>query len=322
MAANNIYKRSRRRFIGILSFLLICLGACAALSVCIGQAELSRRIFALRFARVCIGLAAGAGLAACGAVFQAILRNPLSEPYVLGVSSGAGLGAVTAAILFGSAIFLPIPAFLGAIATIFLVYNLSRVGGRIPVQGLLLSGVIINILFSSLILFLISVSRNPVLHDSMWWLLGNLQVFDITLLISAAVTSAAGIAIFMVYSHELDAISIGEEEAIHLGINTEKIKGILFIVTSLVTAMIIAVCGLIGFVGLIVPHICRFLVGPSHRRLIPASAAMGAIFIITSDVVSRTLMPPIEIPVGVVTSIFGAPFFLFLLRRSAGIRQK
>jgi iron complex transport system permease protein len=269
-----------------------------------------------------MGITAGMGLATCGVVFQAILRNPMAEPYILGISSGAGLGAVLGAICLGAALMLPIPAFLGAVFTIFLVYNLSRSGGRIPIQDLLLSGVVVNIMFSSLILFFIATAKNAVLHDSMWWLLGNLQIFDLRLLTVVFVMTAFGFAVFLTYTRELNAISIGEEEAIHLGIDTERVKRNLFLVTSLVTAGLVATCGLIGFAGLIVPHIARMLVGPNHKLLLPASAILGAIFLVLSDILARTIMQPIEIPIGVITSFVGGPFFLFLLRKSRRIQQK
>ncbi|NQU73804.1 MAG: iron ABC transporter permease [Candidatus Omnitrophica bacterium] len=322
MEISKIYKDSRRRTIKISFFLFLILALSFILSIITGPVALSKDIFFLRLIRVLLGIAAGAGLATCGVVFQAILRNPLAEPYILGVSSGGGLGAVLFVTLFGASIFLPIPAFFGAVATIFLVYNLSKIGGKIPVQTLLLSGVIISVLFSSLILFLISTAKQAVLHDAMWWLLGNLQIFDIKLLVILSVSVTLGIIVALLYSRELNAISIGEEEAIHLGIDTEKVKRILFVVTSLVTAALVSTCGLIGFVGLIVPHIARSLIGPNHKQLIPTAAILGAIFIILSDTLAKLIMQPIEIPIGVVTSFLGGPFFLFLLRRTRKIRPK
>lgn len=313
------HQNSNRKIFALL-FLMLCISAAAGIMA--GPVELSRRIFILRLVRLLLGIAAGAGLATSGAIFQAMLRNPLAEPFVLGISSGAGLAAVLFAALFTVPIFLPIPAFLGGVATIFLVYNISRAGSKVPIQGLLLSGVVINIVFSSLILFLISTSQNPALHDAMWWLLGNLQIFDVGLLIMASLAVIAGISISLLYSRELNAISIGEEEALHLGIDIEKIKKILFIVTSLMTAALVSTCGLIGFAGLIVPHIARALVGPDHRRLIPTAAILGAVFIILSDVIARTIMRPTEIPIGVVTSFLGGPFFLYLLRKSKRIKQR
>lgn len=322
MEIDKIYKNSRKKTTKITFFLVLILFVSAFLAVITGPVELSKKIFILRFVRILLAITAGAGLASCGAVFQAILRNPLAEPYILGISSGAGLGAVLFAILFGPTTFLPFPAFIGAVMTIFLVHNLSRIGGKIPIQTLLLSGVVINIIFSSLILFLISTSRNPTLHDAMWWLLGNLQIFDIKLLMTVSILTVFGIFVFLAYSRELNVISIGEEEAIHLGIDIEKVKTILFIITSLITAALVSVCGLIGFAGLIVPHIARSLVGPNHKILIPTAAILGAVFLILSDAIGRTIMQPIEIPIGVVTSFLGGPFFLFLLRKSRQIRQK
>lgn len=300
--------------------LLILLAVSVALALFTGPVELTKNIFLLRAMRALTGIIAGAGLASCGAAFQAILRNPLAEPYILGVSSGSGLGAVLAALFFGAGVFLPFPAFLGAAATIFLVYSLSRTAGKISVHGLLLSGVMINIMFSSFILFLISTARTPILHDSMWWLLGNLQLFDRNLLIIASITTLCGIAVFLAYSKELDAISLGEEEAIHLGIDTEKIKRLIFISASLMTAGLVSACGLIGFVGLIVPHMARTIVGPNHKRLIPASAILGASLLVLSDTIAKIIMQPVEIPVGVVTALLGGPFFLFLLKRSRQVR--
>lgn len=316
MKVSDIYKGSRKRTTRIFFLLLGILLAASLAGIVTGQVELSKNIFILRLIRVLLGAVAGAGLAACGAVFQAILRNPLAEPYILGISSGAGLGAVLCAVFLTSAVFLPVPAFIGAASTIFLVYNLSRIGGKIPVQTLLLSGVVINTIFSSLILFFISTAKNAILHDAMWWLLGSLQIFDVKLLAVVGALTFLGIFIFWAYSKELNAISIGEEEAIHLGIDVEKVKRLLFIITSLITSALVATCGLIGFAGLIVPHIARLLVGPNHKTLIPAAAILGAIFLILSDAVARVIMRPIEVPIGVITSLLGGPFFLYLLRRS------
>ena len=322
MEIGNIYKKSRGRAARVIFLISLLLFLSALASIITGPVELSRRILFIRLARVFLGIAAGAGLATCGTVFQSLLRNPLAEPYILGISSGAGLGSVVAAMFFGTAIFVPLPAFLGAVATIFLVYNLSKTGGKIPIQSLLLSGVVINIVFSSLILFFISTAKNPILHDSMWWLLGNLQIFDIRLLAAVSVVTVCGILAFLIYSRELNAISIGEDEAIHLGIDIERVKSILFVITSLITAVLVSTCGLIGFAGLIVPHMARALVGPDHKVSIPVSALLGAAFLILSDTVARIIMQPLEIPIGVITSLLGGPFFLFLLRRSRNIRSK
>lgn len=319
---NSLHNKTRKKAFAVCAILSGLLMASAILCVATGPVELSRRILYIRIIRVLLGLAVGAGLATCGAVFQALFRNPLAEPFILGISSGAGLGLVLFAIVFSSTIFLPLPAFAGACATILLVYNLAKIGQKTPVQSLLLAGVVVNIVFSSMILFLISTAKNAILHDAAWWLLGNLQVFDIKVLAITAVATITGIAVFLAYTRELNAISIGEEDALHLGIDVEKTKRILFVTTSLVTAVIVSTCGLIGFAGLIVPHIARALVGPNHKTLIPTTAILGAAFLILSDALGRIVIQPVEIPIGVITSFLGGPFFLFLLKRSGRIRMK
>jgi len=315
--------RSRKSSAGILVALVCILCLCCALGLVTGPVALSQKIIQLRLVRVLLGLVAGVGLATCGVVFQALLRNPLAEPYVLGVSSGAGLGAVVWAMFFSaSVVSLALPAFAGAVATIFLVYGLSRVGGSIAVHGLLLSGVVINIICSSLILFFISTANSRVFHDALWWLLGNLQIFDVRLLLTLSAVTAAAVFIFMFYWRELNAISIGEEEAVHLGIDIEKVKAVLFIATSLLTAVLVSACGIIGFVGLIVPHLARLLVGSNHRIVLPASAILGAIVLVLSDIMARILMPPIEVPIGVMTAFLGGPFFLLVLRRRRKVTSR
>lgn len=262
-----------------------------------------------------MGLFAGAGLAVAGVIFQGILRNPLAEPYVLGVSSGASLGAVLALFFNLSMEFLPITAFLGAGLTMFLVYNLAKINGKVSTQGLLLSGVILGAIFSSLLLFFVSISPNEAMHGITWWLLGSLQVFDLKLLISVVILITSGICIAIYFGRDLNAISLGEEEAYHLGINVETVKKILFVVASLITGSIVCVCGIIGFVGLIIPHAVRLIVGSDHKLVLPASAISAGAFLILADTISRTIMPPVEIPIGVITALIGGPIFIILLRK-------
>lgn len=282
--------------------------------------EQNRELFFLRLSRVLAALIAGMGLSVCGIALQAILRNPLAEPYLLGTSSGAGLGAVAGIISGIGSIYLPLAAFLGAILTVILVYNLSRQGNKIPVQSLILSGVIVSIAFSGLVVFLISLSSNEALHGAMWWLWGSTQVYDFKLLglVSAIVIGA--IAFIFIFAQDLNAISIGEEDAIHLGVNTESLKKILFIVTSLITAALVSLCGIIGFVGLVIPHIIRNISGPDHRALIPSACIAAAIFMVICDLFARTLFAPVEIPIGVITAAVGTPIFIILLRRKQSIR--
>jgi iron complex transport system permease protein len=276
--------------------------------------EKNFEIFRLRFTRIILGLVAGAGLATAGVIFQGILRNPLAEPYVLGVSSGAGLGAVLA-LFFNLAIeFLPLTAFLGAGLTMLIVYNLAKIQGKVSTQGLLLSGVIVGAVFSSLLLFFVSISPNEAIHGITWWLLGSLQVTDIRLLIAISILIIIGIFAAIYFAKELNAISLGEEEAHHLGINVELVKKILFIVASLITGSIVCICGIIGFVGLIIPHAVRLICGSDHRLVLPASAMAAGAFLIFADTISRIAMPPVEIPIGVITALIGGPIFIILLR--------
>lgn len=274
----------------------------------------NRSILFLRMSRVALALIAGCGLSASGIALQAVLRNPLAEPYLLGTSSGAGLGAVIAISAGVSGFPLPVAAFCGALVSIALVYRLARQGAAVPLQSLILSGVIVSIALSAIMLFLISVSATESMHSEIWWLWGSLTIYDIRLLWVVAGLVAAGIATLYVFSRELNAISLGEEEAKHLGIETETLKKAVFVLTSLVTAAIVCVCGTIGFVGLIIPHAMRMIVGPDHRILIPVSCIAGGIFLIFCDLASRTLFAPMEIPIGVITAVIGAPLFIILLK--------
>jgi len=279
----------------------------------------NQAIFNLRLLRIIAGVLVGSGLAVSGIALQAILRNPLAEPYLLGTSSGAGLAAVSAVILGVSRIYMPLAAFLGAAFSIIIVYNLARERGVIADKSLILSGVIISVAFSSLIVFLVSLFGNEAMHEMNWWLWGSLQVYDYKLLILVAFPVILGICVIYLFAQDLNAISIGEEEAVHLGIDTQNIKKILILITALITASLICICGIIGFVGLIVPHMMRLIVGPNHKILIPTTCLAASVFIILCDLLSRTLFSPIEIPIGVITAIIGAPVFIILLKKGKRI---
>jgi iron complex transport system permease protein len=307
-----------------LVLLIVLVGACVlslfagAVSVPVGEMFQSG-VIRLRLARILLAVVAGAGLSVAGVVFQALLRNPLAEPYVLGVSSGAGLGAAIA-IIIGAGIMgiwtLPIMAFAGAVITIFVVYSLARsAGGAVPVHTLLLSGVIVSAVLGSILMFIVSICPSENLHNVVWWLLGNLQIFDWPLLRVVSVVVAACVVVTVLFARDLNIMTLGEEPAAHLGLNVELTKKMFFLVASLMTGATVAACGLIGFVGLIVPHSVRLIVGPDHRRLVPASAMAGAIFLVLADGFARTVIAPMEIPIGVITAFLGGPFFLFLLRR-------
>ncbi|HTY45025.1 MAG TPA: iron ABC transporter permease [Patescibacteria group bacterium] len=303
-------------------FLLLCAVAIYALvkgAVRIPPAELllekNQAIFHLRLLRVLVAILAGSGLAVSGIALQAILRNPLAEPYLLGTSSGAGLAAVIAVILGVSRIYMPLAAFLGALASIILVYNLARDRGKILDTSLILSGVIVSVAFSSIIVFLVSLFGNLAMHEMNWWLWGSMQVYDYKLVVLVAIPVILGICTVYIFSQDLNAISMGEEEAMHVGIDAQNIKKILILVTALITASLICICGIIGFVGLIVPHMMRLVCGPNHKTLIPATCLAAAVFMVACDLLSRTLFAPMEIPIGVITAIIGAPAFMIILKK-------
>jgi iron complex transport system permease protein len=207
-------------------------------------------------------------------------------------------------------------AFSGALGTILLVYALARTAaGSVPAHTLLLSGAIVNAVLGALLMFLVSVAPSEDLHNVVWWLLGNLQVFDGQLLRVVALVVVAGLAITVVGARDLNLLTLGEEPAAHLGLHVQRTVKVFFVVASLMTGATVAACGMIGFVGLIVPHAMRLTIGPDHRRLVPASALAGAAFLVLADSFARTVLAPVEIPIGVITAMLGGPFFLFLLKR-------
>ncbi len=310
-------------------FLAILLVLTAFLAMIKGSVNLSftqlflsenRHILTLRLLRILLAAITGSGLAICGITLQAILKNPLAEPYLLGTSSGAGLGAVIAIILGLANIFLPLAAFTGAALTAVVVFALARQGNKIGTQSLILSGVVVSVALSGVIVFLVSFFDNKGLHNLLWWLWGSLQIYDLKLLLLVTAIVLGGIAGIYTLSQDLNALSLGDEEAIHLGIDAETIKKVLFLTTSLITASLVCICGIIGFVGLIIPHALRLIVGPNHRVLIPSSCLAAAIFMVACDLVSRTLFPPFEIPIGVITAVIGTPLFIILLKTKERIR--
>ncbi len=276
-------------------------------------------IFSMRLLRILAAILVGSGLSVSGIALQAVLRNSLAEPYLLGTSSGAGLAVVIAMIAGVSNIYMPLAAFIGAVASIVLVYNLAREGNRITDKSLVLAGVIISIAFSSVIVFLVSLFGNEAQHETTWWLWGNLGVYDYRLMFLVSIPVILGIAAIYVFSQDLNAISMGEEEAVHLGIDAQRIRKALILITALITASLICICGIIGFVGLIVPHMMRLVVGPNHKTLIPATCLAASVFMVGCDIFSRTLFSPIEIPIGVITAIIGAPVFIILLKKGKRI---
>lgn len=309
--------------------LVFILAAAALLGIARGAVDIpfpslmqsaNRPVLYLRLLRVLVAAVAGSGLAVSGIVLQAILRNPLAEPYLLGTSSGAGFGAVVAVVLGAGGLYLPPAAFAGAVLSVMLVYAIARQGEKIPVQSLILSGVIVSVALSAIIVFAVSVSADGALHGLMWWLWGSLEVYDIRLFSAVALAVVAGIFAVFCFSQDMNAMSIGEEHASHLGIRTEQVKKALFFITSFMSASIVCVSGIIGFVGLIVPHIMRLVVGPDHRVLIPCTCLAASAFMIVCDMLGRTLLAPLEIPIGVITAVVGAPIFVILLKTRQGAR--
>jgi iron complex transport system permease protein len=282
------------------------------------HAESGRALLMLRVERVWAGLLVGAALAASGVVLQALLRNPLAEPYVLGVSGGSALGAA-AAILFGSALgvwSVPLSAFLAGAATLALVVRLAQDEQGTPsIYGLLLSGVIVSSVCSGLLMFLLSIAPAEGVHNVLWWMLGNLQMPSRPLLGACSVLVLAGLVGSGALAPELNALTLGGETAHHLGVRTKLAVAVGLLLATVVTASAVATAGLIGFVGLVVPHVVRSLIGPDHRRLIPAAALAGGLFLAACDILARTVLAPREVPVGVITALVGGPFFLWILRQ-------
>jgi iron complex transport system permease protein len=273
-------------------------------------------ILSLRLPRAILAGFVGAGLSVSGAAFQALLRNPLADPYILGVSSGAAVGAIIA-ILLGLGTFslgLPLASFLGALLTILVVFYFGRQEGKIHPNTLLLAGVIIGSFLSALIMFFISVSQREELHTIIFWLMGDFSFANARAIFIIFPYILFGVFLLYVRSRQLNLILSGEEHAVQLGVDVERVKLICYLAASLITAASVSVCGLIGFVGLIIPHSVRLILGPDHRLLIPSAAFVGASFLIASDTFARTILSPTELPVGVITAAFGGPFFIYLLR--------
>ena len=272
----------------------------------------------VRLPRVILAAIVGAALACAGVVFQALLRNPLADPYILGISSGAGLGAVIAVItglnytLLGRSP-ITIFAFAGAIGTVWLVWLIGRFTGKSGVTGLLLAGVVVNMFLSSLIMLLTSVGRAQDVYSTIFWLMGNMGEESFLVLWVSAGAVAAAILILYFISAELNVLSFGHEDAKSIGINVSRTRTIAFAAAAAVTAFAVSLSGLIGFVGLIVPHAVRLVSGPDHRQLIPLSAVFGAIFLVAADTFARIVVAPAQLPVGVVTAIVGGPLFLLVL---------
>lgn len=274
-------------------------------------------IFQIRLPRIILGLLVGAALGVAGATMQGLFKNPMADPFIIGISAGAALGAMSA-IVFGLTLLgmytIPLMAFLGAVTTVFVVYNIASVGGKLPVGTLLLAGIAMSTFLSAIGSFLMYISGES-LHQIVFWLMGGLWGRGWDYVRMAFPWICLGIIIIYIFARDLNIMLLGEEPAQHLGIEVETLKKVMMTSAALITAVAVSVSGIIGFVGLIIPHIMRILVGPDHRILFPTSALVGGVFLVWADTLARTIIAPTEIPVGIITAFFGAPFFIYLLRK-------
>ncbi len=290
----------------------------------LGEGDINDRriVVGLRAPRAVMAILVGGGLSLSGAVFQALLRNPLAEPYILGISGGAATGAVLALTLGLAASLswaLPAAAFAGALVAIFLVLRVAATADdRVDVRVLLLAGVVVGAFFTACMAFVLSISDARTVRSAVLWMMGSLvgsdwrTVWMVTLYSIPAVIALVGLA------RPLNLLAIGEETAGYLGADVERVKRMAYVLASLLTAAGVAATGVIGFVGLIVPHSIRLLVGADYRVLLPLAFLAGAVFLMLADIAARTVLPPTEVPIGVITAFVGVPLFLLLLRRSVG----
>ncbi len=278
----------------------------------------------IRVPRVLLAAAVGSSLAVAGAVFQGLFRNPMADPYVIGISSGAALGAVFAmlggfSLTLGGFGAVPLFAFGGGVATMMLVYTMARVGRAVPVMTLLLAGIAVSA-FLSAIVSLLTYFAGEKLHMVVFWMMGGLggaTWHQVQVMVPYAL---AGYICVSFFSRELNAMLLGEETASNLGVNTERVKKILLVGASLLVAAAVSTSGIIGFVGLVVPHFIRLVAGPDHRFLIPASALLGGTLLIATDTLARIIIAPSELPVGIITALIGAPMFIYLLKKRKKLR--
>lgn len=275
----------------------------------------------IRLPRVVLAFIVGMSLATAGVTFQAVFRNPLADPFLLGVAGGGALGAALAmglglgfrALGLGAPQIL---GFAGSLVTIGVVYRLAKIGGRLQTHTLLLAGVIVSFFLSAMIMLLISIYPERYIEGVMFWMMGNLSALNVdrSALFFISVYAILCCLVLFAFARRMNLFLLGEEAAGHLGMNVGRTKRQLFVLASVVTGLVVSVSGVIGFVGLIIPHLARLALGADHRVLLPAAAMLGGIFLLAADTVARTVLLPTEIPVGAVTAMAGAPFFLYLLR--------
>lgn len=272
----------------------------------------------VRLPRMLLGFLVGCSLASVGVALQALLRNPLADPYVLGVSSGAALGAAVGVLVGAGTTFLaetalPACGFAGGLLALMIIYRMAASYERLPIHSLLLTGVILNAIFSALIMFITSILEPNRSYGMMAWLMGTLTAPTYGDLVSLVIYLSTGLFLLFSQIRVLNVLALGEEAARTLGVDTEQAKRFIFVLTALVTGAVVSVSGMIGFIGMVVPHAVRLVIGADHRLLLPASALVGGTFLMGADTVARTLISPTEIPVGIITALAGGPFFVYLL---------
>jgi iron complex transport system permease protein len=274
-------------------------------------------VWDIRFPRVILALFIGSALAVAGAALQGLLCNPLAEPYTIGVASGASVGAALVIVFLGAgtlgAITLPLAAFLGALATGVVVYRLAVVNGHLAVETLILAGVVMSSFMSAILSFMLTLAGES-LQQIVYWMMGSLGLRGSDYFIYTLPLIFVGVFLLCFFGRDLNIMTFGDETAGQLGVSVERIKKLVLLLAAFLTGIAVSLAGTIGFVGLIVPHLVRLILGPDHRVLLPISAIGGGIFLIWADIIARTIVAPVELPVGVVTAFLGAPFFMYLLR--------
>lgn len=328
---------TRSNVLRLTAVLALALVAVAVAALCIGGVHLGAKsvlaalmhrpvapevsviVRQIRLPRVLLAIVVGAALSSAGTGLQALLRNPLAEPYILGISSGAALGAILALYIGGRlADATPFAAFAGALATTLWVYLLGRRQGRLASYTLILAGVVTASFLSAAIIFILSSLSTRDVRGTAFWLMGDLSAVTNAQLRLVAPAALLGIVLLYAFAKDLNVLLLGEEEAAHLGVDVRKVETAVYILASLLTGMAVSVSGAIGYLGLLVPHLGRMMVGNDHRTLLPVSALGGAIILVIADTLARTVLAPSELPVGAVTAVAGAPVFIYLLRRTSG----
>jgi len=287
----------------------------------VSNATVDAIVWDIRLPRIVLAAVVGLMLSTSGVILQGILRNPLADPYILGISAGASIGAMLSFLLGLNIIFYgfnttPLFAFAFALIAVLIVYQLSHIGGRTSPETLILSGVAVSAFAAALIALIIIMSGD--LRAIYFWLLGSFSGASWVDVLSVAPYAIIGLVVAFFYAKDLNALLLGEEMAFTLGVDVEFVRIFLLAVSSLMAAAAVSVCGIVGFVGLIVPHFVRRIIGPNHRMLIPAAAISGMLLVVIADTIARVAVAPTEIPVGIVMALIGAPFFVYILRKRRG----